>query len=108
MRESPSLKVISYLKKLNVEYTIYDPYVESKMEEQVSTVEEAVNGADCIIMLTEHSAFKELDYKKLYDLMNNHNIIDTKNVLDEKLLCNIGFQYKKVGKGASQVPYLFS
>ncbi|WP_198508996.1 nucleotide sugar dehydrogenase [Bacillus sp. FJAT-44742] len=108
MRESPSLKVISYLKKLNVEYTIYDPYVESKMEEQVSTVEEAVKGADCIIMLTEHSAFKELDYKKLYDLMNNHNIIDTKNVLDEKLLCNIGFQYKKVGKGASQVPYLFS
>jgi UDP-N-acetyl-D-glucosamine dehydrogenase len=78
-RESPSLKVINYLKNDGAEVRFHDPYVSQYkyLGETVKGVilsSENLNGSDIVVLNTMHSCF---DY--MYIQRNAKFIFDTKN-----------------------------
>lgn len=79
IRESPAMEIYSRLKKeTNFEVSAFDPHVEKEFVEK--DIDKALEGADLVLILSDHSEFKQL--KKIdFQLMNNMNILDTKNIL---------------------------
>ncbi|WP_337017435.1 nucleotide sugar dehydrogenase, partial [Oceanobacillus massiliensis] len=59
MRESPTLKVLEKLKESNMEYTVYDPFIEDiRVDNQVVSMDDAIRDSDIIVILTDHNQFK--------------------------------------------------
>jgi UDP-N-acetyl-D-mannosaminuronic acid dehydrogenase len=86
MRESPSVEVVEHLEKLGVDYTAYDPHIkQNNLAKQTQSLEEAVNHADLIVILTDHNEFKTLDPKVVEGSMRTKMIFDTKNCIDRTL-----------------------
>jgi UDP-N-acetyl-D-glucosamine dehydrogenase len=79
VRESPSLDILLLLERHGAEISYTDPHVPSlrlgNRELHSVPVEEAAN-ADCVVIVTDHSAF---DYKKLLD--SAKLIVDSRNAL---------------------------
>jgi UDP-N-acetyl-D-glucosamine dehydrogenase len=79
VRESPALDIIHLLKKRGALISFSDPHVaEIRLEDETLLPEnaEALQTADCVVIVTDHSAF---DYKALVDGANL--IVDTRNAL---------------------------
>src|SRR5690606_417629 len=57
IRESPSMEVLERLKAKNLRISSFDPHVkENKAAFQTQSYDEAVEGADLIVILTDHKA----------------------------------------------------
>src|SRR5580658_1393485 len=79
VRESPALDIIHLLQKRGALISFSDPHVaEIRLEDETLLAENAaaLNTADCVVIVTDHSAF---DYKALVDRANL--IVDTRNAL---------------------------
>jgi UDP-N-acetyl-D-glucosamine dehydrogenase len=79
MRESPALDVILLLQRRGAIITYSDPHVPTlKLDEQrlQASPEEASAAADCVVIVTDHTAF---DYQGLVD--RSRLIVDTRNAL---------------------------
>ena len=72
------------------------------MERGVSYVEdpyEAVRGCHAIAVMTEWGLYRELDYRKIHDLMVKPAFVfDGRNILDHQALFEIGFNVYPIGK----------
>ena len=96
LRESPLLDVIDIFEKEEIEFSIHDPYVESD-EMEISDLEKAVDGADCIILGADHREFSKIDIERVSELMENKIVFDTKNFLNAEKWQEYGFKYYKIG-----------
>ena len=111
IRESPSINISKILLQEGVKINFYDPKVE---EEQIllefnentykdnitisKTALEAAKGADAILVLTEWKEFKELDWRRIYELMRKPAwVFDSRIFLDIKKLLDIGFKVWTLG-----------
>jgi UDP-N-acetyl-D-mannosaminuronic acid dehydrogenase len=75
-RESPAIKVVELLRAEGFEVRAYDPYVpKGTVPEQVDSLEIALDGADIVVVLTDHTEFRELD-------LRGYVVVDTRKVLD--------------------------
>lgn len=98
LRESPALKVIDELEALRFHVTSFDPHItEQKHATQRMTLEEAVEGAHLVVIVTDHTQFKSLDPAKLKDLMAQPVLFDTKNMIDLDEWTEAGFEAHKLG-----------
>ncbi|KIL40129.1 UDP-N-acetyl-D-mannosamine dehydrogenase [Gordoniibacillus kamchatkensis] len=79
VRESPALEVLEHLEQKGVVYSIYDPHVKHFREPLAQSLEEAVTGADCAVILADHNEFKQVQYDHLVKFMNYPILLDTKN-----------------------------
>ena len=60
---------------------------------------EAVHGAHAMVICTEWDEFTQLDYQRVYDVMEKPAFIfDGRLILDHQKLLEIGFQVEAVGK----------
>ena len=80
MRESPSLKVVSELISNGFEVRVSDPYASEKSPYKCVSVEDAVNGADAVVLLVDHREYIGLNVNSMRDNMRGSVIIDTKGV----------------------------
>jgi UDP-N-acetyl-D-glucosamine dehydrogenase len=79
LRESPALDVMLLLKRRGGQIAYTDPYVPALCLEGLdlkSQPEEAIAAADCVVIVTDHSAF---DYRKMVE--RAALIVDTRNAL---------------------------
>ncbi|WP_078429739.1 nucleotide sugar dehydrogenase [Alkalihalobacterium alkalinitrilicum] len=106
MRESPSLEIIDNLSKKELQLKIFDPHVVEEMDGKVATIEEAVTGSDCVVILTDHHKFKTLDYQKIKELMRTPVIYDTRNLLNEEELKDYGYIYNPIGAPMKRTRYV--
>jgi UDP-N-acetyl-D-mannosaminuronic acid dehydrogenase len=83
MRESPAMDVIELLEKENMNVAVYDPYVE-QLDEKFTTIEEAVDGAHLILLLTDHNEFKEVNYDAFTEKMKQSLVFDTRNCIKKE------------------------
>ncbi|MBT4318733.1 MAG: UDP-glucose/GDP-mannose dehydrogenase family protein [Candidatus Marinimicrobia bacterium] len=60
--------------------------------------QDAVRGADALILLTEWNEFRGMDLLELKSLLKEPRVLDTKNILSIKKLNSIGFSYDNVGR----------
>jgi UDP-N-acetyl-D-mannosaminuronic acid dehydrogenase len=97
MRESPSLVVVEALRKKGYALKLYDPHILQELPDKVESAEEALSGSDLMVILTDHRRFAEMDYGRLYGLMRNHNILDTRHLLDRETVEKAGFTYYEIG-----------
>ncbi len=94
MRESPSLEIISELKKMGAELKIYDPYI--KELSTVDSLEDALC-SECIVLITAHNEFIKMNIEKLKQ-KGIKVIIDGRNCLDKNKIKNNGIIYKGIGR----------
>lgn len=81
LRESPSLDVIGLLRQKGADVRYHDPYIPHITQDDWDLhsepdLYEAVNKADCVVIVTNHSSY---DYQRL--LKEAQLIIDTRNAL---------------------------
>jgi len=103
-REAPSISIMNSLINLGARIKAYDPIVKERplhLSERVDLskdVYEAIKDADLLIVATEWSEFKDLDYTRIKSLMAHKIIIDGRNLFDKEKLENLGFKYIGIGR----------
>jgi UDPglucose 6-dehydrogenase len=104
MREAPSLQIIPALQAMGAKVQAYDP--EGLEARQLlrgvdfkSGPYEAVEGADCAVIITEWDEFRALDLDRVKDLMRRPLMIDLRNIYEPEELRPRGFTYIGVGDG---------
>jgi UDP-N-acetyl-D-mannosaminuronic acid dehydrogenase len=96
-RESPSLKIKKIAENEGMSVNIYDPLIKN-YNDNFSNLEDAVKNSDCIILVTDHDIFKDINPKFLS--MKNKNLIDTRNILDHDKWKASGYNVKILGNGS--------
>ncbi len=99
--ESPVKHLVEKLVEAGAEVRVYDPYVSEGFGAQVaSSLSEAVKGASCIVIGADHSVFKEMDLKKLREMVGRREPViffDGKLAFDRKAVEGSGFIYMAPG-----------
>ncbi len=105
MRDAPSLILIESLNRLGAKVKAYDPIVsQSGLRHGLSGVivetdpERLADGCDALVVVTEWSQFRTLDYAKMAQLMSNPLVIDGRNYLDRDAVEAAGFRYVGLGR----------
>ncbi len=99
-RESPSISVIRWLQSAGYEVLSYDPYVrDAPVTGAVAALDEAVNGADCLLLLTNHRQFEALIPAEVGEKMRHRNLVDTRNALPHADWRKAGFNVYVLGDG---------
>ena len=65
----------------NKDDEIIDKFGDERRTE-ILDLDEAVKDSDCIVIISDHSQFKEIEPEKISKLMRNKNIVDSRNILD--------------------------
>ncbi|AEI39544.1 UDP-glucose dehydrogenase family protein [Paenibacillus mucilaginosus] len=106
MRDAPSLTIIRELEKRGVSFRVYDP---AGMEEGRWRLEgvrglefctdeySAMEGCDGVVIVTEWHQFRNLDLKRVQELLVSPNFFDLRNIYDKAEMANQGFAYYGVG-----------
>ena len=111
IREAPSIDIINTLLEEGAIITAYDPKGMEKVRrifgDRVRFARnsiEAVEGAKAVILITEWEEFINLNWKEVFEKMEEPRIVfDGRNALDYKLLRSIGFEYYGVGRGRRHI-----
>jgi UDPglucose 6-dehydrogenase len=104
MREATSLVLASRLLGEGASVSGYDPVAERSAHELLPGVElcdsaeQALEGADAAILVTEWSEFAELDWASLAKRMATPLLIDGRNYLPPEQLRAAGFAYEGIGR----------
>lgn len=94
-RESPSYEIIKNLGEYGAKTISYDPYV--LRDSTAKSLEEAVNGADAVIIATNHKEFKELK-PEFFQKHGVKVVVDGKNCLPKEDFIKSGIVYKGIGR----------
>jgi UDPglucose 6-dehydrogenase len=106
MREASSLVLASRLDGEGASVRGYDPVAEKPARELLPKVEfseslqDALDGADAAILVTEWPEFANADWASLRDRMANPLLIDGRNFLDPEALRDAGFTYEGIGRAS--------
>jgi UDP-N-acetyl-D-mannosaminuronic acid dehydrogenase len=101
-RNTPSEPFRDLLLKEGAQVRVHDPYVaEYPGVPIVPFVEEALEGADAIVIFAGHHQYHTLDPKVLKNLSGREHpvIIDGRNFVDPDAYIREGFVYKGIGRG---------
>ena len=96
-RETPANKFIKLAENEGFTVKVHDPYVK-KFEYKILDVEDSVKDSDCIVLITDHDVFKEIDPVKIAKLVRKKNLVDTRNILDHEKWRKAGFTVEVLGK----------
>ena len=104
IRESRSEVVINKLLDEEAIVTGHDPEAMDNFSEicnieMANNTEDAIGGADCIILMTEWQEYINLDYKLIKQKMSGNVIIDGRRAFDYRRMEGAGFDYKAIGLG---------
>jgi UDPglucose 6-dehydrogenase len=104
MREATSLVLAARLHGEGARVSGYDPVAERPAQgllpsvELCDSTEQALEGADAAILVTEWAEFAELDWHSLAGRMANPLMIDGRNFLDPQMMRAAGFAYEGIGR----------
>ncbi|MCK4252203.1 UDP-glucose/GDP-mannose dehydrogenase family protein [candidate division WOR-3 bacterium] len=104
MRFAPSITIIKELQKHGATVKAYDPVAMDRAKEIMPDIEyctdayKVAENVDAIILVTEWKEFKNLDFKKLKELMRQPVFLDGRNVYDSDKIKELGFIYAGIGR----------
>jgi UDPglucose 6-dehydrogenase len=105
IREAPALYIIDELLKAGAEITAFDPEAMSNVKELLGdkikfalSRDEAIEGADALVIATEWQVFRTPDFDKLASKMNQKVIFDGRNLYDVEEMKDLGFYYCSIGR----------
>ena len=102
---TPVERLVTRLEEMGAEVRLYDPMFkgEKALGLQVErTMKAAVDSADCLVVGTAHSEFKDLDLKGLSGLVRRPAaLVDSRNVVPPAAAVKAGFAFRGVGRSSS-------
>ena len=98
MRESPALAVLALLGEAGIDVGVYDPHVRHGGAPW-HDLEAALDGADCVVLLTDHADYRELTPEYAAARMRTTRLYDTRNQLDHASWQAAGFTVHVLGRG---------
>lgn len=106
MRKAVAVEIILLLLKEGAQVSVYDPEAmgNAKKEDFAKDVEfssdvySALEGADCLTLVTEWEDFSNLDWEKVKNLMRGNLVADGRNFYESKELRDRGFEYIGMGR----------
>ncbi len=105
IREAASLNIINALLKEGVLITAFDPVSNQNVKDLIgdkieykSSMYQAIENKDALIIVTEWEAFKKADLDKVSSLLKNKAIFDGRNIFSLKEMKEKGFYYKSIGR----------
>ncbi|MFW9846431.1 MAG: nucleotide sugar dehydrogenase [Candidatus Thorarchaeota archaeon] len=98
-RNSPALPLKRSLEVLGIKTTIHDSRVSSTDELPIEQdLYKAVEGADCLALVTAHAEYSRMDLDKVKSLMRTPIIVDGRNIFNGSLCVEKGFSYVSIGR----------
>ncbi len=104
LRSSPAIGLINQLREQNADIVAYDPEGMKNASRYfdhlncASSMYEAIENSDAIIIITEWPEFAALDLVKAKNIVNQPVIIDLRNIIESKYVQDCGFKYYSVGR----------
>ena len=104
MRDAPSLDIIPALQAEGAIIRAFDPAGMEEAKPHFQNVEwatdpyAAVDGADCVTILTEWNEFRALQLEKLTWSMKRPLMVDLRNIYDPAEMARQGFAYYSIGR----------
>lgn len=105
MREAPALVIIDQLLKAGCQVRAYDPVAMDEAKRilgdkicYAKDMYDAVCDADALMLLTEWKEFRLPSWKVIYKAMQDHLVLDGRNIYEKKDLEDCGFIYGCIGK----------
>ncbi|HNW75397.1 MAG TPA: UDP-glucose/GDP-mannose dehydrogenase family protein [Bacteroidales bacterium] len=110
MREAPALVLIHELVAAGATVKAYDPVAIPETQRIIGDkityakdMYDAIDGADCLLMVTEWPEFRFPDFTEVKKLLKNHVIFDGRNIYDVKEMKEQGFTYYCIGINTSRI-----
>ncbi|MFW6598735.1 UDP-glucose dehydrogenase family protein [Propionibacteriaceae bacterium Y2011] len=102
-RNSPALTVATYLAEAGADVWVYDPQaaVRGHNITQANSIEEAFDGAELVLHLTEWPEFRHLDPADVSDLVTNKVLIDGRLKLHRPTWTRAGWKVVQLGRAAT-------
>ena len=107
IRDSPALDVAGKLHLAGAAVQVFDPQAMEKAKkvwptlEYTSSIEDAVRGANVVVVATEWAQFREADPHVLAGLAAHPHVIDARNCLDVEAWRTAGWTYQGLGRHAT-------
>jgi UDPglucose 6-dehydrogenase len=105
IREAPSLFVIQELLNRGCRVCVYDPEAMNNLKrifgDKISYCDDmysCLNGIDALLILTEWSLFRTVDFEKMGGLMKEKVIFDGRNLYNLEQAQEHGFYYNSIGR----------
>ena len=96
-RESPAERIDELLRERGYTTRIFDPIARQFSRPLCETLEEAVNGTDALVLVTEHEVFKTIDPYAVRSLVRHPVIICGRPSLDAERWRAAGFTFYILG-----------
>ncbi len=100
-RNTPAAPLVAALTAKGADVRIHDPFVrewEFGLHDILEDFDTAIQGSDCLALVTKHNEYLSLDFARVKSLMRTPAVVDGRNALDRKDLEAMGFEYRAVGK----------
>lgn len=114
VRDAPSLFILEELLKNNFSLSVYDPAGMENIKKifgnklvYYQNPYLAVKNSSALIILTEWNEFKQINLKKIKDLLKKPVIFDGRNIYEPKVMKNLGFTYFSIGRKPILPPLSF-
>jgi len=105
IREAPSIYIIQELLKRGVAVCVYDPEAMNNLRKifrdeifYCDDMYSCLNGIDALLILTEWSLFRTVDFEKMGSMMRERVIFDGRNLYNLDQVEDHGFYYNSVGR----------
>jgi UDPglucose 6-dehydrogenase len=108
VRESPALALAANLRAAGATVLAHDPRAEARARladpklNVAATAEEALSGADAVVVGTEWSEYGDVDWTAAAAAMPGRLIYDTRGVVDLAAAAAAGFLVERLGRPAAQ------
>ena len=106
MRDSPSLAIIPELVAAGAMVKAYDPegiHEAKKLLPDIGYARdayEALEGVDCIVLMTEWNEFRGLDWGRIANRAKGRVVVDLRNIYNPQQVAASGFDYYSIGRAA--------
>ena len=99
-RGSPAAVVVRELLSRGLDVVVFDPYTdESFGAMRADSIENALNGSDALVVITDHPEFRQLDLGTVKKVMRHRVIVDGRRVFEPHIAVENGFKYYGIGYG---------
>jgi len=103
-REAPAFVLAGRLLAEGADVVAWDPVAHADGLhgiEQVATVDDAVRGADAVVLVTEWPELADVDWAAVAARMRTPFFVDGRNMLDPETMRAAGFTYDGIGRAAA-------
>jgi UDPglucose 6-dehydrogenase len=104
VRESPAIEIIHLLQSEGARVRAFDPAAAEKARQALSGVElcsdayAVTHDADALLIVTQWSEFRRLDFGRIRRYMRRPIVVDARNLYNPAEMLELGFVYHSVGR----------